>query len=134
MAALGGCDRSLCTGCTRWLAAMAALGCLVISMSMLCFSTAARSVAAPNLSFARRMRRRLRTTFMAHPIAQATFATPARIRAIISKVGDDGKAPSSVRSAAAESPTYGSGCGSTSCMVGVLRTVTPSMADRADAC
>jgi hypothetical protein len=94
---------------------MAALGLLlVISMSMPCFFWAARSVAAPNLSFARRMRRRLRTTYMVHPIAQATFATPARISAIISKVGDDGKAPSSVRSAAAESPTFGSGCGSTS--------------------
>jgi hypothetical protein len=114
MAALGGCDRRLWKGCTTWLAPMAALGCLVISMSMLCFFWAARSAAAPNLSFARRMRRRLRTTYMAHPIAQATFATPARIRAIISKVGDDGKAPSSVRSAAAESPTFGSDCGSTS--------------------
>jgi hypothetical protein len=27
---------------------------------------------------------------MAHPIAQATFATPARIRAIINKDGGDG--------------------------------------------
>jgi hypothetical protein len=52
------------------------------------------------------------------------------IQAIISKDDDEGL--SFARSPAIESATLGGGVGSTRRMVGVLRTVTPRMAVRAD--
>jgi len=52
------------------------------------------------------------------------------IQAIMSK--DDDEALSLARSTAAELPMFGGGAGSTRRMVGVLRTVAPSVADRAD--
>jgi hypothetical protein len=51
------------------------------------------------------------------------------IQAIVSK--DDDEALSLARSAAAESATLRGCAGSTTRMVGVLRTVAPSVADRA---
>jgi hypothetical protein len=62
--------------------------------------------------------------------AQAAAKAPAKIQAIISKDDDEGL--SFARSAAIESATLGGGVGSTRRMVGVLRTVTPRMAVRAD--
>ena len=50
-------------------------------------------------------------------------------QAIIIK--DDDEALSMARSVAAELPMFGGGAGSTRRMVGVLRTVAPSVADRA---
>ena len=64
--------------------------------------------------------------------AQAAAKAPAMIQAIMSK--DDDEALSLARSAAAESPMFGGGAGSTRRMVGVLRTVAPSVADRAAGC
>ena len=64
--------------------------------------------------------------------AQAAAKAPAMIQAIIAK--DDDEEVCSARSAAAELPMFGGGAGSTRRMVGVLRTVAPSVADRADGC
>ena len=63
---------------------------------------------------------------------QAAAKAPATIQAIIAK--DDDEALSYARSAAAESPIFGGGAGSTRRMVGVLRTITPSVAVRATGC